>query len=41
AHRTFMNLKDMVTNLYNRKPNAKYINRTIKPVESMMWKNQF
>ena len=25
--------------LYNRKKNAKYNKRTIKPVESMMWKN--
>ena len=27
--------------LYNKKPNAKYSKRTIKPVESMMWKNKF
>jgi dCTP deaminase len=26
---------------YNRKPNAKYTTRTVKPVESMMWKNNF
>src|SRR5690625_3259806 len=26
---------------YNTKENAKYIEKTIKPVESMMWKNQF
>lgn len=26
---------------YNNKPNAKYNNRTDKPVESMMWKNKF
>jgi len=26
---------------YNKKPNAKYNQRTTKPVESMMWKNQF
>jgi len=26
---------------YNAKPGAKYNERTIKPVESMMWKNQF
>jgi len=30
-----------VINLYNKKPNAKYNHRTIKPVESMMWKNKF
>lgn len=27
--------------LYNTKGNAKYNGRTIKPVESMMWKNKF
>lgn len=26
---------------YNKKKNAKYNERTIKPVESMMWKNKF
>ncbi|MEZ4824722.1 MAG: dCTP deaminase [Bacteroidia bacterium] len=30
-----------VLNPYNSKENAKYTTRTIKPVESMMWKNQF
>ncbi len=30
-----------VINAYNRKPNAKYTSRTLKPVESMMWKNKF
>ncbi|MEO0581949.1 MAG: dCTP deaminase [Bacteroidota bacterium] len=30
-----------VLNYYNRKQNAKYTQRTIKPVESMMWKNHF
>ena len=30
-----------VENFYNRKPNAKYNERTVKPVESMMWKNSF
>ena len=30
-----------VINPYNRKDNAKYTGRTIKPVESMMWKNKF
>lgn len=26
---------------YNKKENAKYNTKTIKPVESMMWKNSF
>jgi dCTP deaminase len=30
-----------VINPYNQKDNAKYTNRTVKPVESMMWKNKF
>ena len=30
-----------VINPYNQKENAKYTNRTQKPVESMMWKNTF
>lgn len=30
-----------VLNPYNRKANAKYTQRTEKPVESMMWKNEF
>jgi dCTP deaminase len=30
-----------VNTLYNSKKNAKYNKRTIKPVESMMWKNKF
>ena len=30
-----------IVNYYNKKANAKYIERTIKPVESMMWKNKF
>ncbi|MCE2821633.1 MAG: dCTP deaminase [Saprospiraceae bacterium] len=28
-----------IENYYNRKPNAKYNERSDKPVESMMWKN--
>lgn len=28
-----------IENYYNKKPNAKYNQRTDKPVESMMWKN--
>jgi dCTP deaminase len=27
--------------MYNKKKNAKYNKRSIKPVESMMWKNKF
>jgi dCTP deaminase len=30
-----------ITNFYNTKSNAKYNNKTTKPVESMMWKNEF
>jgi dCTP deaminase len=30
-----------INNYYNKKKNAKYIIRTEKPVESMMWKNKF
>jgi dCTP deaminase len=30
-----------IENYYNRKQNAKYNERTIRPVESMMWKNKF
>lgn len=30
-----------IENLYNKKPNAKYNSRTIRPVESMMWMNKF
>lgn len=30
-----------IKNYYNKKSNAKYNQRTEKPVESMMWKNKF
>jgi dCTP deaminase len=30
-----------IENYYNKKSNAKYNNRSDKPVESMMWKNKF
>ncbi len=30
-----------INTLYNEKRNAKYNKRTVKPVESMMWKNKF
>lgn len=37
----FFDVKGEVLVRYNNKPNAKYNSRTIKPVESMMWKNTF
>lgn len=30
-----------IENYYNKKKNAKYNDRTVRPVESMMWKNRF
>jgi dCTP deaminase len=36
----FMTVGD-VQNFYNKKPGAKYNQRTEKPVESMMWKNKW
>ena len=30
-----------IENFYNKKQNAKYINRSIRPQESAMWKNSF
>ena len=30
-----------IATMYNTKSNAKYNNKTTKPVESMMWKNKF
>jgi dCTP deaminase len=30
-----------IENYYNKKSNAKYNDRTVYPVESMMWKNKF
>jgi dCTP deaminase len=30
-----------IENYYNKKPNAKYNQRSVKPMESMMWKNAF
>lgn len=30
-----------IENMYNKKANAKYNQRTDKPMESMMWKNKF
>ncbi len=37
----YFNVEGDITNYYNKKKNAKYINRTVKPIESMMWKNKF
>ena len=34
-------VKGDTDNPYNKKANAKYTERTIRPVESMMWKNKF
>lgn len=37
----YFQVEGEIENYYNRKPGAKYNKRTIKPVESMMWKNKF
>ena len=37
----YFEVQGEIENLYNTKKNAKYNNRTVKPVESMMWKNKF
>ncbi|WBO85632.1 dCTP deaminase [Hymenobacter yonginensis] len=37
----YFSVQGDVETFYNRKPNAKYNERTVKPVESMMWKNRF
>lgn len=37
----YFEVKGDVENLYNKKKNAKYTKRSLKPVESMMWKNKF
>ncbi len=37
----YFEVKGDIENYYNKKKNAKYIHRTNKPVESMMWKNKF
>ncbi len=37
----FFDVKGDVQRKYNEKDNAKYTHKTVKPVESMMWKNQF
>lgn len=37
----YFEVQGEVLNPYARKPSAKYTTRTIKPVESMMWKNKW
>ena len=37
----YFQVEGEIENYYNKKPNAKYNQRTIRPVESMMWKNKF
>ncbi len=37
----YFTVEGEIENYYNLKQNAKYNQRTIKPVESMMWKNKF
>jgi len=37
----YFSVEGDIENYYNKKKNAKYIERTIRPVESMMWKNKF
>ena len=37
----YFTVEGSIQNYYNKKRNAKYNQRTVKPVESMMWKNKF
>jgi dCTP deaminase len=37
----YFKVEGEIENYYNKKANAKYNTRTVKPVESMMWKNKF
>lgn len=37
----YFSIDGEVEHFYHSKSNAKYVGRTIKPVESMMWKNKF
>lgn len=37
----YFRVEGEIERYYNRKKGAKYLNRTHKPVESMMWKNKF
>lgn len=37
----YFDVKGVVENRYNEKSSAKYVKRTMRPVESMMWKNEW
>ena len=37
----YFSVEGDIENLYNKKANAKYNKRNIKPMESMMWKNKW
>ena len=37
----YFNVEGDIDQFYNKKKNAKYTQRTVKPIESMMWKNKF
>ena len=37
----YFKVEGHIKNYYNKKTNAKYVERSNKPMESMMWKNKF
>ena len=37
----YFTVQGEIENYYNKKEGAKYLERTIRPIESMMWKNVF
>ncbi|MDX5320156.1 MAG: dCTP deaminase, partial [Bacteroidota bacterium] len=37
----YFTVEGEIENTYSNKKGAKYNTRTVKPVESMMWKNKF
>jgi dCTP deaminase len=37
----YFSVEGEIQNLYHSKPGAKYATRSVRPVESMMWKNKF
>jgi dCTP deaminase len=37
----YFEVKGIVENSYSKKSSAKYVKRTMRPVESMMWKNEW
>jgi dCTP deaminase len=37
----YFSVEGEIQNFYNKKNNAKYVGRTVFPVESMMWKNKW